>query len=193
MSRTPERWRYSLLDMETLAMEVVDLLKLAIVRWEVVGSMRRRAPFVGDVELLLEPVVEPHQTDLFGNVITTRNLLDAVVDAYVEEETFSHRLSKDGARASGSRYKRLLYRRVPVDLFVCLPPAEWGVLEAIRTGPAAYAKWLVTPALSGGALPFGLRVQDGALYRGRTKLPTPDERSFFAAIGQAYVEAWERR
>jgi DNA polymerase/3'-5' exonuclease PolX len=38
-----------------------------------------------------------------------------------------------------------------------------------------------------------MRVADGVLWRGNTRIETPDERAFFAAIGVDYIEPGDRR
>lgn len=187
-----ERWRYSLDVVERLAHEIVELLEPATTRCEIVGSIRRRAPFVGDIELLVEPAYEPAQFDLCGRATRTRNVLNALVDELVASKTFERRLDKDGERAYGEKYKRLTYAGVALDLFIATPPAQYGVLQAIRTGPASFSKRLVTREPE-GYLPFGLYVFDGALYHGRIKIETPDERDVFRAIALDYLEPWERR
>ena len=52
--------------------------------------------------------------------------------------------------AWGKRLKRAVFydngRYAPVDLFTVLPPASWGAIFAIRTGPGDFNHMLVTHA-----------------------------------------------
>ena len=67
----------------------------------------------------------------------------------------------------GRAYLALVFGELPVDLFIVHPPAEWGVIFALRTGPG---DWNV-----------------------RLVIACPEEADFFRALGQAWVEPWERR
>jgi DNA polymerase/3'-5' exonuclease PolX len=71
-----------------------------------------------------------------------------------------------------------------------LPPAQWGALFAVRTGPADFSQRLVTVCKH-----RGVDMRDGRLVaRGSGRdVATPEERDFFQACGLAYLEPWERR
>jgi DNA polymerase/3'-5' exonuclease PolX len=82
---------------------------------------------------------------------------------------------------------------IKLDLFIVQPPAQWGAILAIRTGPAHYSHWLVTQRKQGGAMPSYLRQRDGALWDGDELVPTPTEASYFAALGIDTVpDPWDR-
>jgi hypothetical protein len=70
-----------------------------------------------------------------------------------------------------------------------LPPAEFGLLMAIRTGPADWSHRLVTPRRQGGWLPDHLRVHDGHIehIRDGEVVPTPEEPEVFRVVNQPYV------
>jgi DNA polymerase/3'-5' exonuclease PolX len=199
---------------QTLACQLLDMLAPVTTRRQVVGSIRRRAPIVGDIEILVAPLLEVGEVNLFGDPTAYRDLLEGFCRDQLRDGVFSHRLAVDGKRADGGKYKRLWFApsaalragsvafepRVRLDLFICRPAAlhgdkaqEWGVLEALRTGPAEFSRRLVTQRIDGGLLPFGMRVADGVLWRGNTRIETPDERAFFAAIGVDYIEPGDRR
>lgn len=57
--------------------------------------------------------------------------------------------------ADGDRQKKfwLNYAGIKVDLFICIPPSDWGVQAVIRTGPKEFGHWCVTNRTYGGALP----------------------------------------
>ena len=102
-------------------------------------------------------------------------------------------------RANGPRYKRLIWigrsgplERMPVDLFCVLPPASWGALLAIRTGPAEFGRGLVTKRSQGGAMPDELQQREGALWGPLGKIETPEEEDYFAALGLSYWPPEER-
>lgn len=174
---------------ERLAAEARTLLAPACRRIEVAGSIRRRRPDVGDIELVAVPVVESGQLDLFGAATGTRDVLHELCERLLAAGVFAHRPDKHGHPAFGPKFKRLVFRgaadTLPLDLFVVTPPAQWGALFTIRTGPGAYSHRLVTPRLQGGGMPAGMRLEGGALWDGGRLVETPEEADFFAALGLA--------
>ena len=181
-------------------------------RIQIAGSLRRKSVDVGDVEIVVTPRLG---ADLFGD--TSVNLLDLHIDWLLAKGTLTRRLDMNGQQAIGSKYKRLSYDGVPVDLFVVIPPAQWGVILAIRTGPAEFSHRLVTSRTAGGWMPPGYRVRDGALQRQRfhvdgytatgnpdvvtvesvahsiETIDTPEETDLFAAIGRRWIAPEDRK
>jgi DNA polymerase/3'-5' exonuclease PolX len=183
-----------------LAWELVALLSPYCERIEVLGSIRRERPTCGDVELLAIPKVDaPVAQDLFGNPVLAKpmNALHLMLDALMFDRTLLIREPKRW----GDRYRAALYKGFPVDLFICLPPAQFGVLKVIRTGSDAFSKRLVTPVERGGRMPKGMYCRNGALWvigeRGQAEpgpstetdwmLQTPEEIDVFSALRMAYV------
>lgn len=182
----------------SLADAVVGLLGHACHRIEIAGSIRRGRADVGDVEILAVPRNAPAH-DLFGREIEPTDLLAARCSDLVRRGVLALRPDTAGRTAFGSKYKRLAYRGFALDLFVVTPPAQWGVLMALRTGPREFSHRLVTPRALGGFLPAGLVVRGGALRRtgvdpeeaglvAERVVPTPEERDLFDALGLRYLE-----
>jgi DNA polymerase/3'-5' exonuclease PolX len=177
--------------------DVLELLAPACERIEVAGSIRRGAADVGDVEIVCVPTLH-FQTDLFGDLVeTAHNQLDKLTAHLVDKGKLEYRLDKNARRAWGSRHMRayLVARGAlfPVDIFAVLPPATWGVIFAIRSGPAEFSKALVSQRDHGGALPAGWKVKDGQLLVGDGQLiDTPEEAHVFAALGLPWIPAGER-
>ena len=188
MTTATQKRRRPLAEMQLIACQLLDLLEPVTERRQVVGSVRRREPLVGDLEILVSPKLEPYEVNLFGEVLSYCDLLQNWHRDQLRDGTYTHRLSSDGKRADGGKYKRLTSAGVAFDLFICRPgEQEFGVLEAIRTGPADFSRRLVTQRSAGGMLPFGMRVADGVLWHGNRKVETPDERDFFDAIGVVWI------
>lgn len=155
----------------------------------VAGSIRRRKPEVGDVEVVCVPRIEQIATpgDLFtGPGVVERDLLLAELDRLVAD-----RALYIGPR-QGPRFRQ--YRVPPLDgacldLFVVRPPAQWGAIVAIRTGPADYSQWLVTHARRRGLVQVqGHLEKDGFIAPGGQRvIDTPTEESFFDALGLDWV------
>lgn len=184
-----EGTRIPLAEAHVLADELVALLSPYCERLEVVGSIRRQRPTIGDVELLAVPIAQVG-LDLFGFQATPPvYMLDEACQGMVHDDgVLGHRLDKNGRPAFGARYKRLSYKEVGLDLFSVLSPAQWGVLSVIRTGSADFSQRLVTPLEKGGWMPRNLLCRDGALWTtDGHKLVTPSEQDVFAFLGRPYV------
>ncbi|HAM53933.1 MAG TPA: hypothetical protein DCQ64_00400 [Candidatus Rokubacteria bacterium] len=179
---------------ETLAAEVVGLLSPACTRLEIAGSIRRRKPHIGDIEIVAVPKRESLAplVDLFGNTLTvlSHNVLDALIEHLLMCGILGRRLDVNGRTAVGERYKRLSYRGFGLDLFSVLPQsgAQWGVIYLLRTGSARFSHRLVTSRLLGGWLPVSARVRDGAIWQGETLVPTPEEQDVLNYCNLPWIE-----
>lgn len=176
---------------EPIALELVALLRDSCERLEVAGSIRRRKPMVADIELVAVPRIEGQPTgDLWGSKVNV-DLLQMALDFF----TLNGRLQPRDVtirRASGTvehqvrlgdSYKALVYRDLPVDLFIVRPPADWGVILALRTGPGDWNTRIVTDCHR-----YLRRVAGGRVYRAGEYVPCPEERDFFEAVGQPWIE-----
>lgn len=170
---------------QQLAEQLVHELRPYCERIEIAGSIRRQRPTVSDIEIVTVPKFTP-QHDLFGDIVSFRNELEYPLN----------RLAISGARfiKSGPRYKQIaLPEGVNLDLFVVLPPAQWGVIFAIRTGPANFSKWIVTQRSWGGALPSVCSVKNGAVWRSGEIVPMPEEIDLLQFLGLGWVEPENRQ
>lgn len=180
-----------------MAQEIKAHLAPGCKRIEVAGSLRRRKPHVGDLELVAIPF--PH-----GGLFSQRPpdedldvLLSRLISGGVLHEP----------HLCGPKYRRYESARLAgffVDLFLC-DVETWGVIFAIRTGPAVFSKRLVTPITKGGFLPGGLKVRKGRVWEpldGVARLgslsagewrevPTREERDFLNVCG-GWCEPWRR-
>ena len=165
---------------QQVADELIGLLAPACEWIGAAGSIRRRKPDPKDVEIVYVPKVEARQVDLFGTTeevpLTDRaiaRLVEAGVLAWDEE-----------VKRRGPRYKRLVHVETGavVELFAARPD-NLGLILALRTGPGDFNRLLVTARRYGGAMPAGMRMQGGYLWRDGERLETPTEEGFFAALG----------
>jgi DNA polymerase/3'-5' exonuclease PolX len=183
-----------------VAQELVERLRPACERIEIAGSIRRLKENVKDIELLvipdLTPVPRPRLE--FGKPIP--RFFNTSLDKMIAEMSQARLIDLE---KDGERLKRfaLLEPGIHVDLFIVLPPATWGVLQVIRTGPADFSHWAVTRRKRGGALPNGHRVQDGAVWKGEKEVKdltgeTPigfeSELDFLKFLGLGWVEPHDR-
>jgi len=164
-----------LAEAEEIASRMVEKLMPYCQRIEIAGSIRRRKAEVGDIEIVAEPKMI---RDLFGV---------PVLQAIPAE-------SLGLVVKNGDRYKQvLLPEKIYLDLFIVLPPAQWGVILAIRTGSAEFSHKLVSHPPY-GYLPKDYIVKDGAIRKAETNevIPTPEERDVFALCRMEWINP-ERR
>jgi len=149
-----------------LVLELQRRLAPHLERVEVAGSVRRMVGLVGDLELVGVPRMAQ---DLLGPT------------GEPDLEGLTAELEKLGKRKRGAtryvRYDRVLGSQLSLDLFLVHPPAEWGSIYAIRTGPAALGRFCVQKMRD----ELGLQHVDGYVRDARTRerRPTPTERDFF--------------
>lgn len=144
-----------------VAESLVEHLRSACTRIEIAGSVRRGKAEVKDIEIVCVPdlSVAPRRAPLeFGKPIppSYKTELDRLI-AGMEDVSLE---------LKGPRMKKLFlrYAGIKCDLFINLPPAEWGVQLVIRTGPADFSHWLVTQRKFGGALPNGYFVKHQVVW-----------------------------
>lgn len=162
----------NLQEAQTLANRIHADLARFCERIEIAGSVRRRKPDdIKDVEIVCIPKTQPI-TDMFGMETGTFSLLEsALPDLY--------RIWNAWTIKAGEKYKQILFPGGgKLDLFI-VTPETWGYQFAIRTGPADYSHWLVTPRRYGGGLPSYLTVKDARLWNGSKPLNTSEEEYFF--------------
>lgn len=145
-----------------LAEKIKDALAPGCQRVEIAGSIRRRKPEIGDIEIVAVP--GPDLDSVIADLITAGRLMRG--------------------DKNGGKFKNFLVPAVPglkLDLF--LPTAEtWGVIFTIRTGSAEFSHKLVTQRGKGGFLPDDLQVKDGRIWRDEA-LDTPEEQDVFNLLG----------
>jgi DNA polymerase/3'-5' exonuclease PolX len=177
-----------------VATELVGLLADACERIEIAGSIRRRKAEVHDIEIVAIPVIGVSRVGLFEEVAEPFDWLANAVGSLVEDGRLQRRAvaihRRDGTVETGERmgaaYKALVYRGMPVDLFIT-DAERWGCIYALRTGPGDWNTRLVTDCKR-----HWRRVEDGrVLYHNRV-VPTPTEEAFFAALGVPWIEPHER-
>lgn len=148
------------------ANEIHTRLSPACARLKAAGSLRRRRPFIRDLEMVCEPLTV---TDLLGaeslDVQSIRQACAMIGDIEKGGEKYIKVCNVLGIEG------------LALDLFIVTPPAQWGSILAIRTGPAELGKFAVSRMPD-----FGLYHRDGRIVDRVGKLhPTPTEEDFFAA------------
>ena len=170
------------------AQEIADLYLEELTpfceRIEIAGSIRCKKDHVGDIEMVAIPKFESWGNELFGKPITY-NALEKVI--------FEARKNGLVLIKNGDRYKQMhLVEGINLDLFICLPPAQFGVIFLIRTGPAEFSKKVVTQKRIGGYLPSDCVVREGQVLRDDVLIPMSEEEDFLELLGMPGLKPEER-
>jgi DNA polymerase/3'-5' exonuclease PolX len=194
MSSTKQR--YPLAAAEAVANELVAALQYgcgpACERIEIAGSIRRRKPTVGDIELVFIPKMDRRQVppDLFPRLVS---LADLAFDAMLRAGILTKRLSKVGTTAWGEKNKLAVHvaSGIPVDLFTATPE-NWFNYLVCRTGGAENNKQIASAALAKGWRwnPYG---QGFSELHGIGIHYVKSERDVFDFVGLPYREPAERQ
>lgn len=189
----------------SIARRFIDLIEDATDRLVVAGSLRRRLPTCGDIEVVCIANVETVTTTepgLFEDVVTETQVdrLHERMEQLLADGVVQKRLLADGlATRWGPKNKLLLFEDRPIDLFGTSVEL-WGWTLVIRTGPAEFSCQLVqargekTKHRRAGLLPSHLFIKDGLHSRMSGQLiPTHEEDEVFRTLGLDYQAPWERR
>lgn len=166
-----------------LAFSIVEYLKPYCQRIEIAGAIRRGSLFVRDIDIVIEPRRQSGR-NLFGEMVDAGNNPGYSLAMTNLAGRFDLTYSRGGERMRAYQAQE---HGCGVDIFIVGFPASWGATLAIRTGPAVFSKLLVTSRLDGGAMPPGMKQEQGCLWRGGVRLDTDSEEEWFKAIG---VPCW---
>ena len=174
-----------------VAAELCAALKPACEKLVVAGSLRRRKPDVGDVEILYIGKTEVRQdpADMFASI--TVNLADEVTAALEKSGVLERRKNVNGSEMYGPKNKlmRHLATGLPVDLFAATVE-NWHNYLVCRTGPADSNTRICMAAQERGWKwnPYGAGFsRDGEIR------PMTSEEEVFAFVGLPYAQPEERR
>lgn len=178
-------------DAQFIAGELVAAMEPYCDRIAIAGSIRRKKPVCGDIEVVCIPKRE-YNRDLFGN---PTNLLRNEL-FWQPDWQANIRWIKPGVsdvipwhiKPDGKYWRGLIAGKVPLDIFL-VQHDNWGIQYLIRTGPKEFSEKIVTALRYGKALP----VSDG-FVRTRTgePIPTPEEADVFDLLKMAYIDPEDR-
>ena len=174
-----------------VARDVCDWLRPACARLIVAGSLRRRRPDVGDIEILYIPLSEERQSDLFFT--EEASLADERIEALEARGVLERRMNIIGREMYGPQNKLMRHCEtgIPVDLFATTAEA-WHNYLVCRTGPAASNTRIAVAARLRGWKwnPYGPGFTN--LATGEVR-PIGSEEGVFAFVGLPYHQPKERR
>lgn len=147
-------------------------------RINVAGSIRRKRPKVGDIEIVCIPKIITVPNGLFDKkAIRDPGFVGALEDVL--------RLKGDSLVGKYMQYN--LPEGIKLDLFTATE-ANWGTILLIRTGDRDYSKYFM-----GTLLPrHGYKQRDGYVWRGNKIIPVSEESDVFALVDAAYVSPEHR-
>lgn len=178
----------------------------------VAGGVRRGKAEVHDLDIVAQPILKAPALEFGRKPFATffeQTLWQMQADGYLLE-TIADGPKKKKYEVNVQRFgiqpdAQPFY----VEFNLVTPPAQFGVLLMIRTGPGSsennFSQWFVTPRAKGGALPDGYRVKHGAVWlasqldakdeplRGERPLEMASEAAVFNFLEMDYVRPEERK
>src|SRR5690348_11104894 len=112
--------RIPLRQAEQSAERLIERIRDCCERIEVAGSIRRRLPTVGDIELVAVPKIDRQPViDLFGDTVnsTERDTLADALDSMASHGVITRRTRADGKTVWGQKMRYLTFEGMNVDLF----------------------------------------------------------------------------
>jgi len=168
----------------TVAKELVTDLTPYVECIAIVGSLRRKKKFVKDIEVLVIAKNDPG--GLFGNEPVSA--IEIAIKMMLDSDELKPRLNKLGHQTMGKQNKLLVYRGMPLDLFIT-DAERWAVAMVVRTGSKDSNIRIAKAARDKGwefnAYGVGFKTPDGI-----RKCVT--EREVFETVGLKYLEPEER-
>jgi DNA polymerase (family 10) len=167
---------------KAIAEELKALLEPACHRIETAGSIRRRKPFVNDIEFLCIP--KKH----IG--VDYPDLLHTEIYKLISQGILDFRLNSRGSAVYGPKNKLMVHvpSGIGVDIFSTTEEC-WPVALVVRTGGEKTNKRIAVAAIKKGwrwhAYGSGFSTLDGELV-------CRSERDVFEFVGLRYLEPWER-
>lgn len=157
---------------------LVEWLRPISDRVEVAGSIRRRRPEPGDIDLVVIPKIEIEK-DIFGAPLKPVNLTWREID---------RRATADGWKVlrAGSEIVSWTHAGVQVDLWFTVPE-YWGTVLLCKTGSKEHNIWLANYAIAQG----GKWHPGHGLYLNHRRVSETEE-AIYAALKVPYLPP-ERR
>jgi len=162
-----------------IAEELKALLEPSCHRIEIAGSIRRKKPEVGDIELLCIP-----------KFVDGVDQLDREIGALVVLGILGFRRNKRGSRAYGPKNKLMVHlpSGLGVDIF-STDKKCWPVSLVVRTGGKKTNKRIATAALRRG---YRFHAYGSGFSTPQGDVVCKSEREVFEAVGLTYLQPWER-
>lgn len=172
---------YALQDAVPIAEKFVEFLTPHCHRIVVAGSIRRRKPFVSDIEILLVSKLgrDTDPTDLFGAQVER-----AAADMALETLLGLGVITKRGGWGPENKFGTHAKSGIPIDFFSTTERNWWNAL-VVRTGPAKSNKAIASAAIARG---WKWHAYGDGFSRGdRETFVVRQERDAFDHVGLPYL------
>ena len=177
----------------SVARDICAALLPVAERLIVAGSLRRRKPDVGDVEILYVPRFETEQADMFST--REANLVNRALDQLLWAGTIQKRPNVNGAFSWGDKNKLAIHASgIPVDFFEATN-LNWFNYLVCRTGGSENNIRIAAAAQARGWKwnPYANGFSRGGPLAGESNFhAVGSEREVFEFVGLPYLEPWER-
>jgi DNA polymerase/3'-5' exonuclease PolX len=159
----------------------------------IAGSLRRRKPLVGDIEIVYIPKLSNSEdkSDLFRTRVVVLNHSDESIDSMLKTGLLARRTNVLGSTTWGDKNKLAIHvaSGIPVDFFATTERAWWNYLVC-RTGGSETNTTIATAAQKKGwkwhPYSWGFTDESGV------PVEVKSERDVFDFVGLPYREPWER-
>ncbi len=177
------------------AIEILERIKPAVEESCIVGSLRRQTPTCGDIDLVVLPIWDAAEEDLFGGSkpLSSHSQVDAILQKAIKDGFLKQKFSP--LTNTTARIATLVAparggapNSINVDFYFA-DEQNYGAIKMIRTGSVEFNKFvmcLVLPLRK-------LRQGHGYLHDSKGEIiPCRSEEDYFKAIGMEYIEPWQR-
>lgn len=163
----------------------MEILRPVCERIEIAGSLRRKKPDVGDVEIVCIPKTFPADRTLFGDSFLDQPRRDPEFASVIREQCLEGQLTICKGDLRTGKYIQLRHRGtgLQIDLFTATPE-NWGLIYAVRTGSAEFSHQV----LAKGWVKKGFHSVEGLLMCHSQPVPVPEEDDLFRLIGVPWVD-----
>jgi len=162
---------------KAIAERLKALLESSCDKIEVAGSIRRRKPEVGDIELLCVP-------KYFVGV----DMLDAKIQTLIKLGRLDYRLNRCGSRVYGPKNKLMVHLPSGIGLDVFSTDERcWPVALVVRTGGKTTNQRIAMAAIRKG---WHLRAYGSGFSTPSGDIVCSSEREVFEAVNLPYLQPW---
>lgn len=191
MSSEKRKWPRD--EARRVGLAIVDALRefCADERVMICGSIRRKKPMVGDVEIIYIPRMVPLESRDFFAPPEKVPATDAVLGKMLGEGILAKRKNVNGSEMWGEKNKLAVHVEtgIPVDLFTATPENWWNYVVC-RTGGAENNMAIASAAIRKG---WKWNPYDAGFSQGSRLHKVSSERDVYDFVGLPYKEPEERR
>lgn len=185
-----------LAEAEAAAKTIAAIISPVCERVEIAGSIRRRRPEVGDIELIAIPKID-YET------VPSPTLDIFTPDLQATTQRRRHRLwefldlQRTPFTKKGDVYRQFYWESWQVDLFTA-GADNWGLILLIRTGSADFSHWIMGQLNAAGYTSSGGRLYKRDMLVCDKNLPkgdpieTRDEMEVFRRAGHIFLDPTKR-